>query len=73
MTITSTKIQKTSDFVYQELIKQGFSKYFNWMDYHYFKKLAIAENLRGFELINRIVFYFVSYNNELSDYADYEF
>lgn len=73
MTATATKVQNTSDIVYNELKKRGFSKYFNWIDYRYFKKLAQSEQLRGQELANRITFYFLSYNNELSDFADYEF
>lgn len=73
MTATATKLQKTSDIVFESLKNQGFSKYFNWVDYHYFKKTAKAENLAGAALAERITFYFLSYNNELSDFADYEF
>lgn len=73
MTITTAKVQKTSDLVYNSLKKQGFSKYFNWIDYRYFKSLAKREHLTGAELAEKIVFYFINYNNETSDFADYDF
>lgn len=73
MTATATKVQKTSDIVFDILKKQGFSKYFNWIDYDIFKKFAKRENLSGTALAEKIVSYFLSYNNETSDFEDYEF
>lgn len=73
MTTTATKVQKTSDIVFENLKKQGFSKYFNWIDYRYFRKLAETQKLNGETLADRITFYFLTYNNEQSDFADYEF
>ncbi len=72
-TIKTVKIEKTSDIVFHELQKQGFSKYFNWIDYKYFKKLAKQERQNRQELAERITAYFLTYHNELSDFADYEF
>lgn len=73
MNLTATKIQKTSDIVFNELKNLGFSKYFNWVDYQYFKKEAQNEALTGQELANRIVDLFLHYHNEVSDFADYIF
>ncbi|VDH05884.1 hypothetical protein [Bergeyella zoohelcum] len=73
MNSTATKLQKTSDIVFQELKKLGFSKYFNWVDYHYFKKEAENENLTGYKLANKITELFLEYNNEVSDLSEYIF
>ncbi len=71
---STTKVQKTSDIVFNELRKNGFSKFFNWIDYQYFKKLAEHEGRREQkEKAQAIIFYFLNYNNEPSDFADYEF
>lgn len=73
MNSTATKLQKTSDIVFQELKKLGFSKYFNWVDYHYFKKIAKNERIREEQLPLRIINLFFNYFNEHSDFADYQF
>ena len=64
-----TKIQKLSDKVYQELNSKGFSKLFNWEDYHYFKKMTAQK----FNQVEAIVEMFIFYSCDLSDFADYEF
>ena len=64
-----TKLQKLSDKVYQELQSQGFSKLFNWEDYHYFKK----QSLNKFNQVEAIVSLFIFYASDESDFADYEF
>ena len=65
----TTKIQYLSDLVYQELQSQGFSKLFNWEDYHYFKKMTINK----FNQVEAIVNLFIFYASDESDFADYEF
>ena len=72
MKTTATKIQKTSDKVYEELKKQGFSKLFNWVDYHFFKKQTANEKESN-DHATAIVNLFLYYNSETSDFADYEF
>lgn len=72
MKTTSTKVQKTSDKVYEELKKQGFSKLFNWVDYHFFKKQT-ANETEPKNRVSAIVNLFLYYNSETSDFADYEF
>lgn len=64
-----TKLQKLSDKVYQELKSKGFSKLFNWEDYHYFKKQCAGK----FNQVEAIVSLFIFYASDESDFADYEF
>ncbi|WP_018676133.1 hypothetical protein [Riemerella columbina] len=73
MNSTATKVQKISDIVFQELKKQGFSKYFNWIDYNYFKKNIDTSNLTDREVADKIVSEFINYHSDVSDFAEYEF
>ena len=72
MQTTEAKIQKTSDKVYEELKKEGFSKLFNWVDFNYFKKQVQKEGTNQ-NIVFDIVELFKFYNSETSDFADYEF
>ncbi len=73
MISTGTKIVKTSDIVFNNLKKIGYSKYFNWIDYSYFKKQAEKDTENPKSLADKITDLFLTYNCELSDFADYEF
>ncbi|AQY21430.1 hypothetical protein [Riemerella anatipestifer] len=73
MNPTATKVQKISDIVFKKLKQQGFSKYFNWIDYQYFKNIARKEYHTTQEIADKIVELFINYHNEFSDFADYEF
>lgn len=65
----TANLNKLSDKVYQELKLQGYSKLFNWEDYHYFKKQAQDE----FNKVEAIVQLFIFYSCDLSDFEDYDF
>lgn len=70
MTTESTKIQKTSDKVYQILKERGFSKLFNFEDYRFFKKESKNKQNPAQWIAEQFIFW---NNHEISDYADYEF
>ena len=70
MTTTATKLQNLSDKVYSILSEKGFSKLFNEIDFKYFRKQSKGKKDRADYIAEQFIFW---NNNNLSDFADYEF
>lgn len=70
MNSTATKVQNLSDKVFQILKLQGFSKFFNEIDFKYFEKESENQQSPAEWIAEQFIFW---NTHQLSDFADYEF